>query len=71
MKRRGAKKASARPVHLPRIQVNARQLRDVSADALAALVAANDPPQVFKQGNTLTRIRVDEKGRPSLEPLLW
>ena len=55
---------------LPRIQGNRRQLRDVSADALAALVAANDPPCVFGHGGSLSRIRLREDGgAPTLEPL--
>ncbi len=60
---------SAIPV-LPRIQGNKRQLREVTHDALQALIAANDPPTVFQRGNLLTRLRVrPETGAPYLEPL--
>jgi len=55
---------------LPRIQGNRRQLREVTADALAALVAANDPPVVFHRGGVLTRLRgLDNHAAPTLEPL--
>ena len=46
---------------------NARQLRNVTADALSALVAANDPPELFVRFG-LARVRTDETGRPIIEP---
>lgn len=45
------------------IQVNDRQLFDVVADTLDALVAANgEAPTVFVRGGVLSRIAVDENG---------
>jgi hypothetical protein len=55
---------------LPEILGNQRQLRDVTADALAALKARNDPPSVFQRGGVLTRLKVrEDTGAPWLEPL--
>jgi hypothetical protein len=59
-----------RPAGLPTIQGNRRQLRELTADALRALLARNDPPTVFQRGGLLTRLRVrEETGAPFLEPL--
>lgn len=55
------------PVILPRIRVNARPLRDVSADALDALLAKSTPPAVFVRAGALTRAKVDEQGQPTIE----
>jgi hypothetical protein len=56
---------------LPWIQGNKRQLRDVTAEALAALRAGNDPPTLFQRGGVLTRVRVrPDNGAPFLEPLV-
>src|SRR5262249_29602952 len=55
---------------LPCIQGNKRQLRNVTADALAAVLARNDPPTVFQRGGVLTRLRLRaDTGAPFLEPL--
>jgi hypothetical protein len=55
---------------LPWIQGNQRQLRDATDEALAALLARNDPPTVFQRGGLLTRLRVRaDDGAPLLEPL--
>lgn len=51
---------------LPMVETNARQLRDVTADALAALVLANDPPRLFVRAGRLVRIDTDEHGHRSL-----
>jgi hypothetical protein len=51
---------------LPPIQINKRQLRDVTADALSAILAANKPPQLFQRGNLLVRVRTTEASIPSL-----
>ena len=40
----------------PQVVVNGRFLRDISADAQAALVEANDPPRFFVRGSSLTRV---------------
>jgi hypothetical protein len=49
---------------LPNIQVNARELRDVSADALSSLVASNDPPRLFVRGASIVRVDESGEGRP-------
>src|SRR5882724_11894363 len=50
------------------IIVNNSQLREVTADALKALIDANDPPVVFKRGGgLLVRVRCDERGTPSIQ----
>jgi hypothetical protein len=54
----------------PTIQGNKRQLRDVTADGLRAVLARNDPPAVFVRGRLLTRLKdrvADDP--PILEPL--
>ena len=53
----------AKPV-LPMIIVNNRQLRDSTTEAVAALHAANDPPEIFVRMGELVRIQVDEDERP-------
>lgn len=53
--------------HLPVIVVNSRQLRNVTADALKALVAANEPPVFFVRGAKLARVRRDEKHVPIID----
>ena len=49
------------------IQVNHRDLLDMSADCAAALLKANDPPFLFEQGGKVVRIRTDQNGRPSIQ----
>jgi hypothetical protein len=62
--------ASNNGPQLPCIQGNRRQLREVSDDTIAALLAANNPPNVFQRGELLTRLRIRaETGTPTLEPL--
>src|SRR5207237_712960 len=39
------------------ISTDNRQLRDITDDALAALIAANNPPTVFQWAGSLTRLR--------------
>jgi hypothetical protein len=53
----------------PSIQGNKRQLRLVTAEAMAALLAANDPPKLFQRGEVLTRLRSGDDAAPILEPL--
>jgi hypothetical protein len=53
--------------HLPVIVVNSRQLRNVTADALKALAAANEPPIFFVRGARLARVRKDEKQVPIID----
>lgn len=45
---------------LPQIQGNERQLRDVRAEALAALLVANDPPRLFDRAGGVARVCVDQ-----------
>ena len=47
---------------LPEIIVNDRQLPDVTADAIRAIAAANDPPRWFNRGGSLVRLRRDDAG---------
>lgn len=53
---------------LPEIIVDGRQMRHVTADAIAALEEANDPPVVFRRGTAWTRLRSDVD-EPHLEPM--
>ena len=54
----------------PEIQGNSRQLRDVAADGLAAIIANNDPPTIFQRCRLLTRLRMREGEQPPiLEPM--
>jgi hypothetical protein len=56
---------------LPEIQGNRRQLRDVTAEALAALIAANEPPKTFQRVGLLTRLRdAEQNGVLTMEPLV-
>jgi hypothetical protein len=48
----------------PTIVVTNRPLPDMTVDALKALVAANDPPELFVRGGQLVSIASDEQGRP-------
>ncbi len=49
------------------IRVNNRHLRDVTSDALAALVECNEPPEVFVRSGALVRVREDENGVPQIQ----
>jgi hypothetical protein len=55
--------------NLPNIIINNRPLREISADALEALLLANHPPCIFVRSGSLVRFRQNEKGRPLIEPL--
>jgi hypothetical protein len=54
---------------LPEVEVSGRQLRDISADVLAALYRANKPERIFRRSGSLTRVSLDEKQRPYTETL--
>jgi len=54
---------------LPAIQINERELRDVSADVLAALLASNDPPKLFTRGTSIVRVDESDEGRPLIVKL--
>ncbi len=51
----------------PLVMVTDRPLDAISADALAALRGANDPPSLFVRGGKLARICRDERSRPFIE----
>jgi len=52
---------------LPKIVVNNRHLREVTAEALSALAARNDPPELFVRAGRLVRVREDENGIPEIQ----
>ncbi len=53
-----------------RIQANDRQLPEITAEAVAALRAWNDPPSMFIRAGALVRIDADEHGHPVIRPVL-
>jgi hypothetical protein len=58
------------PHALPEIQVNDRQLCDLTDEAMRAVHVANNPPRLFQRGGLLARLRVDpDTSAPSLEAL--
>lgn len=63
---------TAGPPHEPRVQIQAndRQLPEITAEAVAALRAWNDPPSMFIRGGDLVRVDPDEHGRPVIRPVL-
>ncbi len=54
---------------LPDIRTNGRELRDVSTDALAALLLANNPPKLFSRAGAPVRVDLTEDGRPIIVTL--
>lgn len=54
---------------LPTIVANARRLRDMTDEAVAALRAANVPPVLFRRGGSMARVRQDEEARPLVDRL--
>jgi hypothetical protein len=54
---------------LPTIVVNNRQLPEVTAEAIEALAASNDPPEIFVRAGRLVRVREDENGTPEIQPM--
>ncbi len=48
---------------LPEIWAGARQLPAITRDALAGLLAANDPPQLFARGGRMVAVVRDERDR--------
>ena len=55
---------------LPGIQVNDRPLRDISAEALRAVIQANTPLSVFVHGERLVRLRTTSEGRKVIEQFI-
>ena len=49
---------------LPDIRVNGRELRDVSTEALEAVVAANHPARLFSRAGSVVRVDKAEDSRP-------
>ena len=58
---RGNKKSG-----LPEIEVGGRQLRDLADDSISALMAANEPPVMFRRAGELVRLVTDEGVRIKL-----
>ncbi len=54
---------------LPLIRVSDRHLRDSTAEAIAALHAANNPPEIFLRLGELVRVQADENMRPVIREL--
>src|SRR5215204_4284200 len=54
---------------LPKIVVNNRQLPEVTAEAIEALAASNDPPEIFVRAVRLVRVREDENGVPEIQAM--
>jgi hypothetical protein len=52
-----------------KIVVNNRQLPDVTAEAIEALAARNNPPEIFVRAGRLVRVREDENGTPEIQPM--
>lgn len=52
----------------PTIVCSNRQLRDLSDEALAALLRANDPPSLFARSGEVVRVTFDEHGSARIEP---
>jgi hypothetical protein len=59
----------ARLVGLPIIVVTNRFLREKTADTIAAVEQANNPPQIFERSGHIVRIGHDEFGAPYIETL--
>jgi hypothetical protein len=55
--------------NLPTIIVNNRQLPEVTVEAIEALAAHNDPPEIFVRAGRLVRVREDENGTPEIQPM--
>ena len=62
-----ARKARSTVAQFPCIQINSRELRDVSDDSLTALLDANDPPHLFVRAGEVARIGRDEHGRNGID----
>ncbi|MEN6341107.1 MAG: hypothetical protein ABFC89_00955 [Methanospirillum sp.] len=52
------------------VQANNRQFPEITAEAVAALRAWNDPPSMFIRSGDLVRVDTDEHGRPVIRPVL-
>jgi hypothetical protein len=54
---------------LPEIDAGLGDLATMSAQAMAALESANEPPFVFRHGGVLVRLERDERGTPGIQLL--
>ena len=52
---------------LPQIVCNDRELRDKTADAIACLVAANEPPVVFASSGVMVWVETDEDAKHAIK----
>lgn len=66
-RRRGLAGFRREEAGLPTIIVNNRPMRDVAADSLDALRAANDPPFLFVRSGQMVYVEMDERQRPSIQ----
>src|SRR6266699_3901595 len=60
---------AAAPVEYPRVIVNNRPLREITAEIVQVLQTTNAPPLLFLQAGRLVRLRQDERGQAWLEPV--
>src|SRR5829696_8478332 len=54
---------------LPHVVANDCPLREVSDEATDALVAANEPPEIFARSGSLARLAQDSEGRPVIQDI--
>jgi hypothetical protein len=59
----------AQDATLADIQVNDRQLRDLTRDCLDALARSNEPPHIYSRGDAAVHLVADEDGRLSIRPV--
>src|SRR5467141_3620729 len=57
------------PTDYPRIIVNNRPLREITAEIVQVLQMANSPPHLYVQAGQLVRLRQDDRGHIWLEPV--
>ncbi|MCL4796479.1 MAG: hypothetical protein KJZ84_18085 [Bryobacteraceae bacterium] len=62
-------KSRRNPEEQPRIWIGARQLYEMTSDALAALQRANVPPVLFARSGQIVAVVQDEQGRTILSPV--
>src|SRR5262249_45639136 len=67
--RAGVAPDAAVPGEYPRVIVNNRPLREITAEIVQVLQSTNIPPVLFLQAGRLVRLRQDERGQAWLEPV--
>lgn len=65
----GWKKVVSEGSGKPQVVINGRHLNEVTTDAMAAVIEANSPPQLFVRTGTIARITLDEDGVPEIQRL--